>query len=73
MLKQSANGVLDTREAYLVIHAQSVLQRETNDASRTTDEEVAFLSILQECFILSQTCRSSKFCCAEMVLLQAAK
>ena len=39
MLKKSASGVLDTREAYLVNMPQPVLQRETNDASRTTSEE----------------------------------
>ena len=30
---------LDTREAYLANMPQPVLQRETNDASRTTDKE----------------------------------
>lgn len=35
-----ASIVLDRREAYLGNIPQPVLQRETNDASRTTNEEV---------------------------------
>ena len=39
MLKKSASGVLNTREAYLARILPPSLQRETNGASRTTDDE----------------------------------
>jgi hypothetical protein len=38
MLKQPASGVLIIREAYLASMPPPILLRETNDASRTTDE-----------------------------------
>jgi len=47
MRNKSASGVLDTREAYLGSMSQPILQRETNDVSRTTDEGTAFLRILR--------------------------
>jgi len=47
MWKKPASGVLDPREAYLASMSQPILQRETNDVSRTTDEGTVFLHILQ--------------------------
>ena len=47
MRKKPASGVLDPREAYLASMSQPILQRETNDVSRTTDEGTAFLRILR--------------------------
>jgi hypothetical protein len=38
MRKKSVSGVLIIREAYLANMPQPIRQRETNDASRTTDE-----------------------------------
>jgi hypothetical protein len=38
MRKKSTSGVLIIREAYLANVSQPIRQRETNDASRTTDE-----------------------------------
>jgi len=54
MRKKPASGVLDPREAYLASMSQPILQRETNDVSRTTDEGTAFLRILQMILMLKQ-------------------